>query len=56
MRKDALDGETGRKAMAVREWARLNPDRIAYEMLFTDTDAVANNDFTPVRTFLGNTA
>lgn len=56
MRKDALDGETGRKAVAVREWAKLNPDRIAYEMLFTDTDTVANNDFTPVRTFLGNTA
>lgn len=30
-----------------------NPDRISYEMLFTDTDAVANNDFAQVRTFLG---
>lgn len=56
MRGDATDGEHGRKAMAVREWAKLNPDRLAYEMLFTDTDTVANNDFTPVRTFLGNTA
>ncbi|MCC6441714.1 MAG: hypothetical protein IT476_13990, partial [Rhodanobacteraceae bacterium] len=56
MRKDATDGEKGRKAMAVREWAKLNPERIAYEMLFTDTDAVANNDFAPVRTFLGSTA
>jgi len=53
LRKDATDGEDGRKAMAVREWARLNPDRIAYEMLFTDTDTVANNDFARVRTFLG---
>ena len=44
---------SGRKAMAVREWARLNPDRIDYEMLFTDTDTVANNDFARVRTFLG---
>ena len=56
MRKDATDGEHGRKAMAVREWAKLNPDRIAYEMLFTDTDTVANNDFAPVRTFLGKKA
>jgi hypothetical protein len=56
MRKDATDGEHGRKAMAVREWAKLDPGRIAYEMLFTDTDAVANNDFAPVRTFLGNKA
>ena len=54
LRKDATDGEDGRKAMAVREWARLNPDRIAYEMLFTDTDTVANNDFARVRTFLGS--
>lgn len=55
-RKHPVDGETGRKAMAVREWATLNPDRIAYEMLFTDTDTVANNDFASVRTFLGNRA
>lgn len=54
MRGDKTDGEHGRKAMAVREWAALNPDRIAYEMLFTDTDAVANNDFARVRTFLGS--
>ena len=56
MRNDATDGEKGRKAMAVREWEKLNPGRVAYEMLFTDTDTVANNDFAPVRTFLGNSA
>ncbi|MEZ5466001.1 MAG: DEAD/DEAH box helicase family protein [Lysobacteraceae bacterium] len=56
MRADSTDGENGCKAMAVREWAKLNPDRIAYEMLFTDTDTVANNDFAPVRTFLGEKA
>ncbi|AXA84101.1 restriction endonuclease subunit R [Lysobacter oculi] len=53
LRKDETDGESGRKAMAVHEWARLNPDRIDYEILFTDTDTVANNDFARVRTFLG---
>lgn len=56
LRADYTDGESGRKAMAVREWARLNPDRIAYHMLFTDTDTVASNDFAPVRTFLGTKA
>ncbi len=56
LRKDETDGEHGRKAMAVREWAKLNTGRIAYEMIFTDTDAVTNNDFAPVRTFLRNTA
>lgn len=54
LRKDQTDGEDGRKAMAVREWTKLNPDRIAYEMVFTDTDAVANNAFAGVRTFLGS--
>jgi hypothetical protein len=55
-RQHPVDGETGRKAMAVREWAKLNPGRIGYEMIFTDTNTVANNDFASVRTFLGSTA
>jgi type III restriction enzyme len=56
LRADGTDGEKGRKAMAVREWAALNPDRISYEMIFTDTDAVANNDLATVRKFLGSQA
>lgn len=52
-RQHPIDGELGRKAMAVRAWEKLNPDRIAYEMLFTDTETVANKDFAPVRQFLG---
>lgn len=56
LRNDETDGEHGRKAMAVREWAALNPGRVAYQMLFTDTDTVANNEFAPVRTFLGEKA
>ncbi|MFZ5663146.1 MAG: DEAD/DEAH box helicase family protein [Pseudomonadota bacterium] len=55
-RQHPVDGEQGRKAMAVREWATLNPDRIAYQMIFTDTDTVANNDFAPVRSFMGSRA
>lgn len=54
LRNDATDGETGSKAMAVREWAQINPGRIDYEMIFTDTEAVANNDFAGIRKFLGN--
>lgn len=56
LRDDKTDGEHGHKAMAVREWARLNADRIRYEMIFTDTDAVTNNRFAPVRQFLGDEA
>ncbi len=56
LRDDKTDGEHGRKAMAVREWASLNPDRIGYEMIFTDTSTVANDDFAPVSKFLENEA
>lgn len=52
LRDDKTDGKSGHKAMAVKEWAALNPDRIAYEMIFTDTNAVASNDFAKVRKFL----
>ncbi len=39
-RAHPLDGERGRKAMALRRWEELNPDRLKYEMIFTATDAV----------------
>lgn len=55
-RQHPVDGESGRKAMAVREWAALNPGRIGYEMIFTETNTVANNDFAPVRAFLESKA
>jgi hypothetical protein len=55
-RQHPVDGEIGRKAIAVREWAALNPDRVRYEMIFTDTQTVANNDFVPVRDFLRSNA
>jgi hypothetical protein len=53
LRKDAIDGEKGLKAMAVRQWAELNPDRLNYEMIFTDASTIANDRFAPVREFLG---
>ena len=44
-RKDAVNGEQGTKALAVRQWAKLNPDRLRYEMIFSN-DAVLTNDQT----------
>lgn len=55
-RQHPVDGESGRKAIAVREWAAINPSRIGHEMIFTETNTVANNDFAPVRAFLESKA
>jgi type III restriction enzyme len=34
-RQYPVDGENGRKGLALRKWAKLNPDRLKYEMIFT---------------------
>ena len=53
-RNHPVDGEHGRKAMAVRRWEHLNPDRLRYEIIFTDSDSVAFNQLAPVRGFIQN--
>jgi hypothetical protein len=51
-RSHAVDGENGRKAMAIRQWEDLNPDRLQYEMIFTDSDSIAFNQFESVKEFV----
>jgi hypothetical protein len=51
-RSHPVDGEKGRKAMAVRQWAQLNPDRLRYEMIFTASDSIAYNQLEAVRKFV----
>jgi hypothetical protein len=51
-RQHPVDGEAGRKALAVREWVDLNPDRLKYEMIFTGSDSVAFNAIQPVQEFV----
>ncbi len=51
-RDDDVDGERGRKAMAVQKWVGLNPDRLKYEMIFADSDAIAFNQLEPGRQFI----
>lgn len=48
---DPVDGQQGRKAMAVRAWEDLNPDRVKYEMIFTATDQVPFDRMSPVLQF-----
>jgi type III restriction enzyme len=52
-RDDPLDGEHGLKAMALRRWVDLNPELLKYEMIFTAGDAVAFNQLSAVRAFVG---
>jgi hypothetical protein len=51
-RQDAIDGETGAKALATRAWAGLNPDRLKYQMIFVRGEAVENEPLKPVMDFL----
>lgn len=39
-RAHPTDGEAGRKALAIRRWEQLDPDRLRYEILFTPGDTV----------------
>ena len=50
-----IDGENGRKALAVRGWEKLNPDRLQYEMIFTATDVVSHDQMQPARDFVTDT-
>jgi type III restriction enzyme len=52
LRDDAVDGEKGRKAIAVQKWVGLNPDRLKYEMIFTSSDSVAFNQLEPAKQFI----
>jgi type III restriction enzyme len=50
-RSHPLDGENGRKALALRKWEELNPDRLQYEMIFTATDNVSMDQIKTARQF-----
>jgi type III restriction enzyme len=39
-REHPIDGEQGRKAMALRKWEDLDPDRLRYHMIFTPGETV----------------
>lgn len=55
MRDDPVNGEAGRKAMAVREWVDLNPDTLSYEIVFAKNDRPLPGELAPVRAFMGVT-
>jgi hypothetical protein len=51
-RAHPIDGAEGRKAVATRRWVDLNPDRLQYEMVFTDSDVVAFNHVQSAKAFI----
>ncbi len=42
-RDHPVDGENGVKAMQLRRWEALNPERLKYQIVFTDTDGVSRD-------------
>jgi len=48
-RQHPVDGEWGRKALALRKWEDLNPDRLRYRMIFASETTVSYDDLTNVR-------
>lgn len=51
-RHDEIDGETGLKAAAVREIVGLNPDKLKYEILFTDTTKIGFENMQKIRNII----
>jgi len=51
-RADEINGEHGRKALALREWETLNPDVFKYEMVFASRDTIPPERTRAVRTFI----
>ncbi|MGD9520127.1 MAG: restriction endonuclease subunit R, partial [Armatimonadota bacterium] len=51
-REHPLDGERGRKALALRKWEDLDPERLRYEIIFTPGDTVPYDRMTNARAFV----
>jgi type III restriction enzyme len=54
-RAHPIDGENGQKALALRKWEDLNPERVKYRMIFTATDAVSADQIQEARKFVDET-
>lgn len=51
-RHNPIDGQNGSKAIAARRWVDLNPDRLKYQMIFTNSDGIAYDKLKDVRDFV----
>ena len=53
LRPDPVDGERGKKAMAIRKWQKADPDRFTYHIIFADSPTVPADELQPVHDFIG---
>lgn len=51
-RDHRIDGENGKKALAIRKWEKLNPERLRYQMIFTSTDIVTSDQMKGIQQFI----
>ena len=51
-RSNVVDGQDGTKALAVRQWTKLNPDRLRYEMIFVKDDVLTSDQTREARRFV----
>ena len=51
-RDHPVEGRNGRKAMALRQWESLNPDRLQYHMIFAPRDTIGHEQLSPEREFV----
>jgi hypothetical protein len=51
-RNHAVDGEQGTKALALRRWGELNPDKLRYQMIFVKESTLAYDQTREARTFV----
>ena len=51
-RFNPIDGEGGRKAMAIQAWTELNPNRLKYQMIFVKGDAIEHEPLSPISDFI----
>lgn len=51
-RQHQTDGQAGRKAVALRRWENLDPDRLQYEMIFTADETVSYDQTANARRFV----
>lgn len=52
-RDHPVDGEQGRKALALRKWEDLDPERLRYEIIFVPGDTVPYDRLRSARAFVG---
>lgn len=51
-RHHLVNGQEGTKALAVRQWTKLNPDRLRYEMVFVKDDVLTSDQTRDARKFV----